>query len=114
MLTPEALLTQTVGLADAATDDDEASLAAIAWRLHGEAGENLAEIARLRAAIHAAWTRPQATPPPASAAAGSETAGTGAASGSTAMPHAKPKPGRRRREQAQPPSRGCQAVLARS
>jgi hypothetical protein len=104
MLTPEAMLTLAAELTDAAAEGDAESLAAIAWRLYGEAGENLAEITRLRAAIRAAWTRPQETAPPAPAAACSETAGTGTASGSTAMPHAKAKPGRRR-EQAQPPSR---------
>ena len=69
MLTPEALLNLAGELTDAAADDDAASLAAIAWRLYGEAGENLAEIGRLRAAIHAAWTRPQEPASPAPAAA---------------------------------------------
>ena len=69
MLTPEALLTLAGDLTGAAADDDAASLAAIAWRLYGEAGENLAEIGRLRAALHAAWTRPQAPAAPAPAAA---------------------------------------------
>jgi hypothetical protein len=92
MLTPEAMLTLAAELTDAAAEGDAESLAAIAWRLYGEAGENLAEITRLRAAIRAAWTRPQETAPPAPAAACSETAGTGAASGSTAMPQTRPPP----------------------
>jgi hypothetical protein len=41
-------------LTDATAEGDAESLAAIAWQLYGEAGENLAEIDRLRAAIHAA------------------------------------------------------------
>src|SRR5690349_15884658 len=98
MLTPEASPSTAAELTDAAVEGDAESLAAMAWRLYGEAGENLAEIGRLRAAIHATWTRPQETAPPASTAACSETAGTGAASGSTAMPHAKAKPRRRRRD----------------
>ena len=65
MLTPEAMLNLAAELTDAAADDDAASLAAIAWRLYGEAGENLAEIGRLRAALHAAWNRPQETASPA-------------------------------------------------
>ena len=54
---------QMLGLAaeliEAEADGDAVSLAAIAWRLLGEAGEGLAEIGRLRAAIHSAWSRPQ-------------------------------------------------------
>lgn len=69
MLTPEAMLTLAAELTGAAADGDAESLAAIAWRLYGETGENLAEIARLRAAVHAAWTRPQETASPAPAAA---------------------------------------------
>jgi len=69
MLTPEALLNLAAELTDAAEADDAASLGAIAWRLYGEAGENLAEIGRLRAAIHAAWNRPRETASPAPAAA---------------------------------------------
>jgi hypothetical protein len=103
MLTPEAMLTLAAELTDAAAEGDAESLAAIAWRLYGEAGENLAEITRLRAAIRAAWTRPQETAPPAPAAACSETAGTGAASGSTAMP---------RQSQTRPPSRTGTAAVA--
>ena len=69
MLTPEAMLNLAVELTDAAAAGDAKSLAAIAWRLYGEAGEDLAEIGRLRAAIHAAWNLPQqtASPPPAAA-----------------------------------------------
>ena len=52
MLTPEAMLTLAADLTDATADSDAGSLAAIAWRLYGEAGENLAEIGRLQAA----WT----------------------------------------------------------
>ena len=63
MLTPEAMLSLAVELTDAAETEDATSLAAIAWRLYSEAGENLAEIGRLRAAIHAAWNRPQETAP---------------------------------------------------
>ncbi len=59
MLTPQAMLTLAAELTDAAAEGDAESLAAIAWRLYGEAGENLAEMARLRAAIHAAWNQPQ-------------------------------------------------------
>jgi hypothetical protein len=69
MLTPEAMLSLAAELTDAAEADDAASVAAIAWRLYGEAGENLAEIGRLRAAIHTAWNRPQETASPALAAA---------------------------------------------
>lgn len=69
MLTPEAMLGLAVELTDAAADGDAESLAALAWRLYGEAGEDLAEIGRLRAALHAAWNRPQETVSPAPAAA---------------------------------------------
>ena len=69
MLTPEAMLTLAVDLTDAAADGDAESLAAITWRLYGEAGENLAEIGRLRAAVRAAWNRPQETSSPMPAAA---------------------------------------------
>ena len=69
MLTPEAMLTLAADLTDATADRDPAALAAIAWQLYGEAGENLAEIGRLRAAVHAAWSRPQDKPSPAPAAA---------------------------------------------
>ena len=68
MLTPEAMLNLAVELTDAAAAGDAKSLAAIAWRLYGEAGEDLAEIGRLRAAIHAARNRPQGKPSPAPAA----------------------------------------------
>jgi hypothetical protein len=69
MLTSEAMLSLAAELTDAAAADDAVLLAAIAWRLYGEAGEDLAEIGRLRAAIHAAWTRPQEPASPAPAAA---------------------------------------------
>ncbi len=69
MLTPEAMLTLAVELTDAQAQGDAESLAAIAWQLYGHVGEDLAEIARLRAAIHTAWNRPQETAPPAAAAA---------------------------------------------
>ena len=61
MLTPKALLNLAAELTGAAAGGDAGSLTAIAWRLYGEAGQNLAEIARLRAALHAAWNRPQET-----------------------------------------------------
>jgi hypothetical protein len=69
VLTPEAMLTLAADLTDATADGDAGSLAAIAWQLYGEAGENLAEIGQLRAAVHAAWNRPQDKPSPAPAAA---------------------------------------------
>ena len=59
MLTQEAMLNLASELTDADADSDATSLAAIAWRLYREAGENLAEVSRLRAAIHHAWNRPQ-------------------------------------------------------
>ena len=68
MLTPEVMLALAAELADAQADDDAQSLAAIAWRLYSQVGEHHAEIGRLRAAIHAAWNRPQAPSPPAVAA----------------------------------------------
>jgi len=68
VLTPEAMLTLAADLTDATAEDDVGSLAAIAWQLYGEAGENLAEIGRLQAAVHAAWSRPQDKPSPAPAA----------------------------------------------
>ena len=63
------MLTLAAELTDAEADGDAASLAAIAWRLFGQAGEGLAEISRLRAAVHAAWHRPQEGPSPVQAAA---------------------------------------------
>jgi hypothetical protein len=69
MLTSEAMLGLAVELTDAAAEGDAESLAVIAWRLYGEAGENLAEISRLRVAVHAAWNRPQETVAPTPAAA---------------------------------------------
>ncbi len=68
MLTPDTMLHLAAELADAQARDDMDSLAAIAWQLYGAAGEDLAEIGRLRAAIHAAWNRPQETASPAAAA----------------------------------------------
>lgn len=62
MLTSEAMLTLAAELADAQADSDAELLAAIAWQLYGEVGEDLAEIARLRAAISAAWNRPHEQP----------------------------------------------------
>ena len=59
MLTQEAMLNLASELTGADADGDATSLAAIAWRLYREAGENLAEIGRLRAAIHHAWNRSQ-------------------------------------------------------
>ena len=69
MLTPEAMLTLAGELTDAAAAGDAESLAAMAWRLYGEAGEDIAEIGRLRAALHAAWNQPQETASPAPASA---------------------------------------------
>jgi len=63
MLTPEVMLALAAELTDAQADDDAQSLAAIAWRLYSQVGEHHAEIGRLRAAIHAAWNRPQAPAP---------------------------------------------------
>src|SRR5215467_6629027 len=57
MLTPEAMLTLAAELTDAQAQGDAESLAAIAWQLYGAVGEDLAEIARLRAALYAAWDR---------------------------------------------------------
>ena len=68
MLTPEVMLALAAELTDAQAGDDAQSLAAIAWRLYSQVGEHHAEIGRLRAAIHAAWNRPQAPSPPAVAA----------------------------------------------
>lgn len=59
VLISEGLLKLAAELIDATAEGDAESLAAIAWQLYGEAGENLAEMARLRAAIHAAWNQPQ-------------------------------------------------------
>ena len=53
------MLTLAAELADAEADSDAAALAAIAWRLYGQAGEGLAEITRLRAVIYIAWNRPR-------------------------------------------------------
>jgi hypothetical protein len=54
MLTTEAMLTLAAELTDAQAHGDAESLAAIAWQLYGAVGEDLAEIGRLRAAIHTA------------------------------------------------------------
>ena len=69
MLTPEVMLALAAELTDAQADGDAGSLPAIAWQLYGHAGEDLAEIGRLRAALHAAWNRPQRTASPAAVAA---------------------------------------------
>ena len=61
MLTQEAMLTLAAELTDAQAHGDTESVAAIAWQLYGAVGEDLAEIARLRAALYAAWNRPQET-----------------------------------------------------
>ena len=53
------MLSLAAELIEAEADGDAASLAAVAWRLFGEAGEARAEIGRLRVAIHTAWSRPQ-------------------------------------------------------
>jgi len=69
MLTPELMLALAAELTNAQANDDAESLAAIAWRLYGHVGQNLAEIGRLRAAIHTAWNRSQALTQPSAAAA---------------------------------------------
>lgn len=69
MLTSEVMLALAAELTDAQADDDAQSLAAIAWQLYGHVGEDLAEIGRLRAAIHTAWNRPPALAPPPAVAA---------------------------------------------
>ena len=63
MLTPEVMLALAAELTDAQADDDTQTLTAIAWRLYSQEGEHLAEIGRLRAAIHTACNRPQAPAP---------------------------------------------------
>ena len=63
MLTPDGMLTMAAELTDAQADDDTQSLAAIAWQLYRQAGEHLAEIGRLRAAIHTACNRSRAPAP---------------------------------------------------
>jgi len=68
MLTPEQMLTLAAELTCARARGDAEALAVIAWQLYGEAGENLAEISRLRAAIRMAWNRPQTAFPAAAAA----------------------------------------------
>ena len=69
MLTPDAMLTLAAELTDAQAQGDAESLAVIAWQLYGEVGEDLAEIGRLRVAVHAAWSRPQETASPTVTAA---------------------------------------------
>jgi len=69
MLTQEAMLTLAAELTGAQAHGDTETLAAIAWQLYAAAGEDLAEIARLRAALYAAWNRPPETASPAPAAA---------------------------------------------
>ena len=69
MLTPDAMLTLAAQLTDAQAQGDADSLAVIAWQLYGEVGEDLAEIGRLRVAVHAAWSRPQETASPTATAA---------------------------------------------
>ena len=58
MLTPDLMLALAAELTDAQADDDAQSLAAIAWQLYRQVGEHLAEIGRLRAAIHTVCNRP--------------------------------------------------------
>ena len=69
MLTPELMFALAAELSDAQAKDDAESLAAIAWQLYGHVGQNLAEIGRLRAAIHTAWNRSQALARPSAVAA---------------------------------------------
>ena len=61
------MLNLAAELTDAQAQDDAESLAAIAWQLYGEVAENLADIGRLRAAIHTAWNQPGATASPVAA-----------------------------------------------
>ena len=69
MMTSAAMLALAAELTGAHAEGDAEPLAAIAWQLYGEAGEDLAEIVRLRAAVHAAWTGHQQAPSPAPVAA---------------------------------------------
>jgi hypothetical protein len=69
MLTPDAMLHLAAELTEAQARADAESLAANALQPYGAAGEDLAEILRLRAAIRAAWKRPKETASPAAAAA---------------------------------------------
>ena len=69
MMTSAAILALAAELTGPHAEGDAESLAVIAWQLYGEPGEDLAEIVRLRAAVHAARTRHQQTPSPALAAA---------------------------------------------
>ena len=62
MLTSEVMLALAAELTDAQADDDAQSLAAIAWQLYRQAGEHLAEIGRLRAAIHTVCNQPPWVP----------------------------------------------------
>ena len=77
MLTSEAMLKLAAEMTDAQAHGDAESLAAIAWQLYGEVGEDLAEIGRLRTAIHAAWSRPQENGVTSSGCGLSRTAGAG-------------------------------------
>jgi hypothetical protein len=61
------MLNLAAELIDAQSQGDAESLAAVAWQLYSEVGENLAEIGRVRAAIHTAWNRPVATASPVAA-----------------------------------------------
>jgi hypothetical protein len=81
VLTSEAMLNLAAELTDATAAGDAGSLAAIAWQLYGEAGENLAEIGRLRAAVHAAWNQPAQRPSTSIRYRLSRTAGAGATAG---------------------------------
>jgi hypothetical protein len=69
MLAPAAMLALAAELTDAQTHGDAESIATIAWQLYGDVGEDLAEIGRLRAAVHAAWNRPPKMRSPAPVAA---------------------------------------------
>src|SRR6516162_838708 len=82
MLTQEAMLTLAAELTGAQRRGDAESLAAIAWQLFGAVGEDLAEIARLRAAIYAAWDRATENGVTSTSAALSGTGGAGRRPGS--------------------------------
>jgi hypothetical protein len=69
MLTSEAMPGLAGELTDATAGGDADSLAAIAWRLYGEAEAIHAEIGRLRVAVRAAWNRPCEGPAATPAAA---------------------------------------------
>jgi hypothetical protein len=105
MLTSEAMLNLAAELTDAHARGDAESLAAIAWHLYGEAGEDLAETGRLRAAIHAAWNRPQETAPPVAARVGP--VAEGAAAGRAILRVTSDKPDRCHREETRPAPSKC-------